>query len=165
MDAQQESAAHVETLRGWIFAVLVLGLAGTVIELILLRHYEQPMQLVPVALIVLSAAALGWNVACRDAASLNALMIIMALCVLASGLGVIAHFHGSAQFQLELDPSIGWWELLMKVLQAKAPPLLAPGMMMQLGLLGLAYVFSDSHYRARTTGVLRFLRRKQVRMT
>jgi hypothetical protein len=36
---------------------------------------------------------------------------------------------------------------LEKVLHAKAPPLLAPGMMMQLGLLGLAYVFSDKRYR------------------
>jgi hypothetical protein len=35
------------------------------------------------------------------------------------------------------------WELLEKILRAKAPPLLAPGMMLQLGLLGLAYVFSD----------------------
>jgi hypothetical protein len=38
-------------------------------------------------------------------------------------------------------------ELIEKVLRAKAPPLLAPGMMLQLGLLGLAYVFSDSRYR------------------
>jgi hypothetical protein len=147
MDAQEESAVHLETLRGWVLVVLVLGLTGTVVELILLRHYEQPMQLVPVALIVLSAAALAWNVVRRDATSLNALMIVMTLCVLASVAGVIAHFHGSAEFQLELDPSIGRWDLLMKVLQAKAPPLLAPGMMMQLGLLGLAYGLSDSHYR------------------
>jgi hypothetical protein len=39
------------------------------------------------------------------------------------------------------------WELLEKILRAKAPPLLAPGMMLQLGLLGLAYVFSDSRFR------------------
>jgi hypothetical protein len=165
MDAEQESAVHVETLRGWILAVLGLGLAGTVIELILLGHYEQPLQLVPVALIVLSAAALAWNVTRRDAASRNALMIVMMLCVLASIAGVIAHFRGSAEFQLELDPSIGRWDLLMKVLQAKAPPLLAPGMMMQMGLLGLAYVFSDAHYRTRTTGVLRLLRLKGTRVT
>jgi hypothetical protein len=164
MDAQDTSAAHVETLRGWIFIVLVLGLAGTVVELILLGHYEQPMQLVPITLIVLSAVALAWNVVCRDAASLNALMIVMTLCVLASVAGVIAHFRGSAEFQLELDPSIGRRDLLMKVLQAKAPPLLAPGMMMQLGLLGLAYGLSDSHYRARTTGILRFLPLKGVTM-
>jgi len=43
------------------------------------------------------------------------------------------------------------WELLEKILRAKAPPLLAPGMMLQLGLLGLAYVFSDSRFRRSET--------------
>ncbi len=37
--------------------------------------------------------------------------------------------------------------LLGTVVELKAPPLLAPGMMMQLGLLGLAYVYSDKRYR------------------
>ena len=67
----------------------------------------------------------------------------MVLFVLAGFAGFVAHFHGSAEFQLDLDPRMTTWELLEKVMRAKAPPLLAPGMMMQLGLLGLAYVFSD----------------------
>ncbi len=43
------------------------------------------------------------------------------------------------------------WELMEKVLRAKAPPLLAPGMMLQLGLLGLAYMFSDPRFRRSET--------------
>jgi hypothetical protein len=165
MEAHQEEvgAVHVDALRDWVLAILVLGLAGTVIELILLRHYEQPLQLVPVVLILASAAALGWHVMCRDSASLYAVMIIMALFVLAGFIGFLAHFYGSAEFQLDLDPSMSTWDLLVKVLRAKAPPLLAPGMMMQLGLLGLAYVFSDVHYRLGATRVLRFLRLKERR--
>ena len=58
-----------------------------------------------------------------------------------------AHFQGSAEFQRELNPSIGFSDLLDKILHAQAPPLLAPGMMLQLGLIGLAYVFSDDRYR------------------
>jgi hypothetical protein len=83
--------------------------------------------------------------------SLRALQIVMALFVLAGFIGVGAHFQGSAEFQLELDPSIGTWDLVQKILHAQAPPLLAPGMMLQLGLIGLAYVFSDSRYRRSTT--------------
>jgi hypothetical protein len=75
------------------------------------------------------------------------LMFLMVLFVLAGFAGFAAHFYGSAEFQLELEPSLSTWELLEKVMRAKAPPLLAPGMMMQLGLLGLAYVFSDQRYR------------------
>ena len=56
MEAHRRSAGadHVELLRRWILGVLVLGLVGTVTELILLGHYEQPLQLVPVILIVMA---------------------------------------------------------------------------------------------------------------
>ena len=140
--------AHmIERLRGWILAVIVLGLLGTLTELVLLEHYEQPMQFVPLGLIVAAVVVLLWEIRRRDATSLHALGVVMMLFILSGVLGMVAHFHGSAEYQLELDPSMGTWDLLEKILRAKAPPLLAPGMMMQLGLLGLAYVFSDARYR------------------
>ena len=149
MEAHRPSvgADQVELLRRWILGVLVLGLLGTVTELLLLSHYEQTLQLVPVVLIAAAVAVIVWHVMRHDAASLSALQIVMALFVLAGFIGFAAHFLGSAEFQLDLDPSMTAWELVEKVLRAKAPPLLAPGMMLQLGLLGLAYVFSDSRYR------------------
>jgi hypothetical protein len=150
MDARQVNAGadHVETLRRWILAVLVLGLLGTVTELILLSHYEQALQLVPVVLIMLAIAVIGWHLARRDAASLHALQLVMGLFVLAGFAGAVAHFYGSTEFQLDLNPDMSTWELVQKVMTAKAPPVLAPGMMLQLGLLGLAYAYTDSRYRA-----------------
>jgi hypothetical protein len=128
MDAQRPQAGagnvqadRIELLRRWILGVLVLGLLGTVTELVLLEHY--------------------------DTASRRAVQIVMALFVLAGFVGFVAHFYGSAEYQLELNPEMSNWELMEKVLRAKAPPLLAPGMMLQLGLLGLAYMFSDSRFR------------------
>jgi uncharacterized membrane protein len=154
MDAQppQANAESVgidrfELLRRWILGVLVLGLLGTVTELVLLEHYEQPMQFVPLVLIAAAVATLWWELARRDTASRRALQIVMGLFVLAGFVGFAAHFRGSAEYQLELNPDMSNWELLEKILRAKAPPLLAPGMMLQLGLLGLAYVFSDSRFR------------------
>ena len=148
MEAHRAGADHVELLRRWVLAVLVLGLAGTVTELVLLEHYEQPLQLVPLVLIVAAVAAIGWQWRRNDAASLRARNRHGA--VRTGGLaGVVAHFHGSAEFQLELNPSMCTWELVEKIVRAKAPPLLAPGMMLQMGLLGLAYVYSDVRYRAR----------------
>jgi uncharacterized membrane protein len=161
MDAQRSGVDHLRTanlradpnelLRRWILGVLILGLLGTVTELVLLEHYEQPMQFVPLVLIVAAIAALAWEVKQRNTASRRALLIVMALFVLAGFVGFVAHFHGSAEYQLELNPDMGTWDLLEKVLRAKAPPLLAPGMMLQLGLLGLAYVFSDTRYRRSET--------------
>jgi hypothetical protein len=148
MEAQPKGSADpVGMLRLWILGVLVLGLLGTVVELVLLSHYEQPVQLVPVVLLVLALIVLAWHGVGHSAASRRVLMGLMVLFVLAGFAGFAAHFYGSAEFQLDLDPTISTWDLVQKVLQAKAPPLLAPGMMMQLGLLGLAYVFSDQRYR------------------
>jgi hypothetical protein len=154
MDAQPPQAGaesiksdRITLLRGWILGILLLGLLGTVTELVLLEHYEQPLQLVPLVLIVAAIAATGWEFRRHDVSSRRAMQIVMALFVLAGFAGFAAHFHGSAEYQLELNPDMGNWELLDKILRAKAPPLLAPGMMLQLGLLGLAYVFSDLRFR------------------
>ena len=149
METRGTRADAVELVRGLILAVLAIALLGTVTELVLLEHYEQVLQLVPVVLIAAALVAIAWQVASRGAASLRALEIIMILFVLAGFAGVVAHFLGSAEFQLDLDPSMANWELLEKVMRAKAPPLLAPGMMLQMGLLGLIYVNSDVRYRTR----------------
>jgi hypothetical protein len=45
------------------------------------------------------------------------------------------------EFQLEIDPSLPRWELFKKVMRAQAPPALAPGVMMQLGLVGLVALY------------------------
>ena len=150
MDAPRSAevgADRIELLRRWILGVMVLGLLGTVTELVLLEHYEQPLQFVPLVLIAAAVAVLAWEVKRHDAASRRALQVVMGLFVLAGFVGFVAHFLGSAEFQLDLNPQMSTWELIEKVLRAKAPPLLAPGMMLQLGLLGLAYVFSDPRYR------------------
>jgi len=137
----------VERLRLWVLGVLVLGLIGTVTELILLEHYEQALQFVPLVLIGLGVVVLGSYYARGNTASLRALQIVMGLFVLSGFAGMLAHFNGSMEYQLELNPDMSNWELLEKILHAKAPPLLAPGMMIQMGLLGLAYAFTDIRYR------------------
>jgi uncharacterized membrane protein len=149
--ADSARADHIELLRRWILVILVLGLLGTVTELVLLEHYEQPLQFVPLVLIVAAVGVLWWEFRWRDLASRRATQIVMALFVLAGFVGFVAHFQGSAEYQLELNPDMSNWELLEKIVRAKAPPLLAPGMMLQLGLLGLAYVFSDSRFRRSRT--------------
>ena len=133
-------------LRGWVLGILLIGLLGTVTELVLLGHYEEPLQFVPLVLIAVALLTIWWEFSRHDLASRRAMQIVMTLFVVAGFLGFAAHFYGSAQYQLELNPEMDAWELLEKILRAKAPPLLAPGMMLQLGLLGLAYVFSDSRF-------------------
>ena len=164
MDTQRAdviSAGQVlELLRVAILGVLVLGITGTVIELLLLEHDEadKPLQFVPLILIAAGVAAIIWHLARPGWPTLRTLQVVMVLYVLSSFVGFLAHFYGSAEFVLDLNPEAGTLEILEKALHAKAPPLLAPGMMMQLGLLGLAYVYSDYRYRARALRLLKAAR-------
>src|SRR6202051_2305823 len=93
MEARRAGADHVELLRRWVLGVLGLGLAGTVTELVLLEHYEQPLQFVPLVLIVAAVAGAARQVMRNDAASLRALEIVMMLFVLSGFAGIAAHFR------------------------------------------------------------------------
>ncbi|MBM2806157.1 MAG: hypothetical protein HW419_4050, partial [Deltaproteobacteria bacterium] len=64
------------------------------------------------------------------------------LAFVVSGLvGVYFHFQGSAEFKLESNPTLSGMALFWEAIRGKAPPLLAPGAMVQLGLLGLVYTY------------------------
>jgi hypothetical protein len=138
----------VWTLRRWLMATLVLGLAGTATELLLLEHYDEPWQWVPLLLVALAFGVLVWHWARRTAASVRALQITMLLFVVSSGVGLALHFRGAAQFQLEIDPAMPRSTLIAKVMRVKDPPVLAPGVMLQLGLIGLAYAYACQPRRA-----------------
>ena len=130
-------------LQDWLFWVLMLGFAGTETELVLLEHYEDPWQFVPLVLIACSAVVLVQHRRGGLAGRRRTLEVLMVLFIVSSLVGVVLHFRGAAEFQLETDPGIGTWDLMKKVAHAQAPPLLAPGVMLQLGLIGLAYAAAD----------------------
>lgn len=122
-------------------AILVLGMLGSAADLLLLRHYEDKKQLIPLALIGTTLVVLAWLGLTGQRASLRALQLMMGLFIGAGLIGVGLHFQSNMEFQLEIDPSLQGSKLFLKVLRAKAPPALAPGVMVQLGLLGLAFTY------------------------
>jgi hypothetical protein len=140
-------------VRGWLMAVLAFGLAGTFIELLLLAHYEEVWQLSPLVLIAL-AIGMAWQHARPRAASVRALRLLMILFVVSGIVGTALHMRGAAEFQLEIDPSLPRWELFKKVMRAQAPPALAPGVMMQLGLVGLVALYRHPTLKGSDTGRL-----------
>src|SRR5436309_13437688 len=142
--ASTDPAARLEGLRRWRLGVLVVSLNGTETELVLLEHYEESWQLAPLLLIALAVAVLIWHAKRPDAASRRALTGLMIAFLVAGVLGIALDFRGAAEFQRETNPAIGRWDLVKKVMTAKAPPVLAPGVMVPLGLLGLAFAFFDA---------------------
>jgi hypothetical protein len=128
-------------IRRILAAVLLLGMIGTFIELLLLGHDEDSTQLVPLLLLGLGIAAVAWRAASGSEVSTIAVRGVMVLFVMGGLAGVYYHYRANVEFQRETDPSLAGRALLTAVLHAKVPPALAPGIMVQLGLLGLAYTY------------------------
>jgi hypothetical protein len=139
--SEASAVESARLLRAFVLVALGVGLAGVSADLIVLKHFEDSWQLVPLVLIAIAFGAIVWYLAGGGAPSLRLLQGTMALFLAAGVMGVVLHYRGNLEFQLEIDPSQHGWDLFAKVIQAKAPPALAPGAMAQLGLLGLAYVF------------------------
>jgi len=131
----------LDVIRRVLLAILIIGLAGTIIELLLLQHDEGPAQFIPLILIGMGFGAIAWQTVDRGPVSLRAFQITMVLFIVAGFVGMYLHFRANVAFQREVDPAIGGRDLLVKALTAKTPPALAPGSMSQLGLIGLAYAY------------------------
>jgi hypothetical protein len=138
--AERASLDLVATLRRVLLALVALGAAGLVAELLLLEHYESAWQFTPLVLLgaVLVAAAV---VARRPSpSSVRFFQTMMALCVASGLLGVFLHYRGNVEFELEREPLLGGLRLFWEAMRG-ATPALAPGAMAQLGLLGLVYSY------------------------
>jgi hypothetical protein len=131
----------LDVIRRVLLAILLIGLVGTTIELLLLKHDDGPAQFIPLVLIGIAFVAIAWHELRRGTASLRFFRITMALFVAAGILGMYLHYRANVEFQREVDPAIAGRELLIKAMTAKTPPALAPGSMSQLGLIGLAYAY------------------------
>ena len=137
--SETDIARTIAVVRRWLLALLVLGLAGTLVDLLLMAHYEDAKQWIPLAIVAPTLVVLGRQAARPSRRSTQALRLAMALVVVTGVTGVALHYHGAKEFQVEVDPSLAGMSLFWKVIRAKAPPALAPGAMVGLGLLGFAY--------------------------
>jgi hypothetical protein len=124
-----------------LLLVLILGMSGTLVDLLLLAHYEDTAQLIPIGLLAVALVLAILQAVRPTALTVRALQGVMLAIVIAGLAGVGFHFNGAAEFQREIDPSQTWWQVARKVARAQSPPVLAPGAMLQLGLLGLLYAF------------------------
>jgi len=129
----------ISRLRRALLLVLFVGLLGTGTDLILLEHFEDQLQFIPLILLGLGLLVLAWQAIHPGRVSVRALQVLMGLFLIAGLLGLVLHYRGSMEFQLEVNPDLAGLELFLKAIRAKAPPALGPGAMIYLGLLGLAY--------------------------
>ena len=127
-------------LRTMLLAVFLLGALGTAIELVLLEHYSELAQLVPLGAILAGLVVLAMWFLSQARAVLRVFQVSMLVFVVAGLVGIWLHYESNLEFELEMDPSAEGWSLIWASLSG-AMPALAPGTMVQLGLVGLLYTY------------------------
>jgi hypothetical protein len=122
-------------VRKLLLMLLAAGSLGTGVELLLLGHFEELTQIVPLALLAAGLLTAAWHLASTHA-SAAALRWLMAVFVASGGLGIVLHYRGNVEFEREMYPALAGMELIGKTLTG-ATPVFAPGTMALLGAIGL----------------------------
>jgi len=137
-----DSNTLFSNLRTFLLATFLFGALGAGAELLLLGHTEEAWQWAPLVLILCSLVVLLGYAALRRRVLLRGFQILMLLFVVSGIVGSVLHYQAKVEFKLEMQPDLSGLQLFWEVLQgATVPPVLAPGMMAQLGLLGLVYCY------------------------
>jgi hypothetical protein len=124
------------TLERFLLFIFLSGLLGIAAELIVSGHTESAWQWAPLVLLGLAVPALAAQI---FSSAPRPLQLLMGLFVVSGFIGTVLHNQAKMEFQKEGDRSLAGWALFMKSFDSKNPPALAPGAMVQLGLIGLAY--------------------------
>ena len=138
-----------ETLRKLLLFTLIVSVVGTLAELLLLEHFEDAWQWAPIALLAGAMVTLAWHGLERGPTSLNVLRGLMVLCIASGLVGLFLHYNGNVEFELEMYPDLTGWQLFKDSMMG-ATPALAPGAMLQIGLVGLAWTFRHPAYKSTT---------------
>jgi predicted membrane channel-forming protein YqfA (hemolysin III family) len=127
-----------QTLRRFALALCLLGVVTTPIELVLMHHYNDKDQIMP--FVFLGLAAIGIVAAWfrPSAKVLRGVRVLMVLVVLGSGIGVMEHLKANYR---DATRGGGAAPNLIEMVLTGFAPLLAPGILAQVGLLGLAFTY------------------------
>lgn len=134
-------------LRALLLALVGLGALGLLVELLLLEHWVDRPQLTPLVTLGLVLASVTAVAVRPSRTSVRTFRAVMAWAVAAGLLGISLHLRDNLAFEREVTPEASTTSLLWHALHG-ATPLLAPGSLAQLGLLGL--VFTYGHPALRT---------------
>lgn len=129
-----------DRIRTFLLVTLTVGMIGMSAELLLIGHRETGQQQIPLALLGLGVVAAAWHAAAPRPTTVRALQVVMVLFVVSGVVGVVLHYRGNVEFELEMYPAMGGLELVQKTLTG-ATPVLAPGSMTLLGLIGLTHTY------------------------
>lgn len=151
-------------LRRGVLALAALGIVGTTVELVFLRHWTTPTRLIVWPAMLALAAALGLLVVRATPRRVTAARAIAGVVLLVAGLGIALHVHGN----LEAGPLdrhyAATWDTLSSVEQwwlastggVGPAPVLAPGALAEISLMLLLATVAHPVFAIEATPAGRF---------
>lgn len=152
MSSDPHESATLAAVRRIILGLVALGTLGMTAELVLVGHYEDENQLIPLALAAAGLMAMAAVRLAPGVAAFRAFQFVMLLYAGAGIIGITLHYRANAAHLHETEPGLQGVALAKRVVTSASPPALAPGLMVQLALLGLAYTYE--HPRLKTIGAI-----------
>ena len=136
--------SDTQTLRGVRLLILVAISAALIVteaELLFVRHTgTNNGQVIAVVLVGLGLITVTCHAILRNTSSIVVFRFTMYLFLIFGIDGFLTHYHRAVQAALKSQPTLVGMPLLHATLSGKIP-LLAPGMLIEIGLLGLIYTF------------------------
>ena len=129
-------------IKNKLLIIYLFGSIGSVSELFLLDHTEDYWQLIPIVLLLFSMICIGLIQFIHLPSMIKIFRILMIFFMFSGVLGVYQHFEGNLEFILEMYPTESGFTLFWKTIKG-ATPVLAPGTMTLLGLIGYLYTSYD----------------------
>lgn len=127
-------------LRRLLLLVVIIGIAGLIVELALLDHFETVTQWIPMAALWIGLPPAVVSAMRPARASVRVLEVVMVMFVIVGLAGIYFHIAGNIEFARERDSDLRGMAFALKVLRG-ATPALAPAAIAQLGLSGLLYCY------------------------
>ena len=127
------------SLKQVIVLAFLFIMIGTLLELYLLNHYENTLQLIPVFCIAIALINSGVVFFRRSKVTSNIFKGVLLLTSLSGIYGVFLHLQANYEFEQEIKPSANFWELFLESISG-AFPALAPLSMVVLALIGYSYL-------------------------
>ncbi len=130
----------VSLIRRGLLALLAFGCVGLLGELVILEHYEELTQYAPLVLLSLTVLTIIWHWVDGGRRSLRTLQVVALFLIVSGALGMYFHLTGNIEATKEFEPDLAGLPFWVDVIRGAAPSL-APGTMVQFGLLGLLYAY------------------------
>jgi hypothetical protein len=127
-------------LRRFLLALSIMLFCGTVVELLLVNHKEDFVQLIPFVLCGLGVITALAVLLRPQRMTVLVLRTCMILVVCGSVFGIYEHLSNNISFQREIKPNAPMADVLMSAI-AGGNPLLAPGTLAIAAVLALAATY------------------------